>query len=347
MTDDLIETLVPLQPRYTPDRIINRSDEQEAIAAALNSDGGELSNLYIHGPRGTGKTLLIKNALSTLADDIQACYVSCIDFDTQYKILKRICHAISGQQAADGHHTSDLQRRIGELTKAVPTVLILDDIDFLLLNDGEDLLYFLSRLDPSHQIGIILVSSNGAGLRSQLEERTYSSLYPQSLAIEPYPGEQIYKIFSHRAENAFTPHTLHSGALEYISASTQNVTFGLHWLKTAAIQADSVITEEMAVETYKRAYESYVGSLLQEFSRQHQFLYKVIQDIAKEDTPVRSGRIYSEYGQNCRSTSMDKVSKRTISDYLKHLELLDLIHADYHYGGQEGKTRQIRLKRPV
>jgi cell division control protein 6 len=38
------------------------------------------------------------------------------------------------------------------------------------------------------------------------------------------------------------------------------------------------------------------------------------------------------------------LSTRRLSDFLKQLELLDLIDADYHYGGREGKTREIEIK---
>ena len=40
--------------------------------------------------------------------------------------------------------------------------------------------------------------------------------------------------------------------------------------------------------------------------------------------------------------SPEEVSNRHISDFLKHLELLNLIEVEYHYGGNIGKTRKTQ-----
>ncbi|MFB6199859.1 MAG: hypothetical protein ABEJ83_03195, partial [Candidatus Nanohaloarchaea archaeon] len=45
----------------------------------------------------------------------------------------------------------------------------------------------------------------------------------------------------------------------------------------------------------------------------------------------------------CTAYDEEALSNRRISDYLQHLELLNLVEVDYYYGGEKGKTREISL----
>lgn len=135
------------------------------------SEEAPLPNLHVHGPRRTGKTQVVNPVFNDLPKRVSKAYVPCHRYDTRYKELKQICKAFS--QDVDGHHTSELQRRVGEQAEVIKTVVILDEIDFLLLNDGDDLLYFLSRLENSSNISVITISSNAEDLSPILrKERT-------------------------------------------------------------------------------------------------------------------------------------------------------------------------------
>jgi Cdc6-like AAA superfamily ATPase len=61
------------------------------------------------------------------------------------------------------------------------------------------------------------------------------------------------------------------------------------------------------------------------------------------EEPIQTGEIYARYDELGEAYNEDTISKRRLSDYLKHLELLELITVKYHYGGRKGKTRQVRL----
>jgi cell division control protein 6 len=71
---------------------------------------------------------------------------------------------------------------------------------------------------------------------------------------------------------------------------------------------------------------------------------QAVVELSEEKGPiVIAGDIYQRY-QTIASERGDKaLSDRRISDYLKQLEQLNLISAEYHYGGKKGKTREIRL----
>lgn len=344
----VLEDPAPLQPNYLPQTVMNRKDEQEALNALYSgSSDADLMNVFIDGPRGTGKTHVTRLVLDDLPDAITTCYVPCTRYDTQYKVLKRLCQHLTSKPIGDGHHTSRLQREFGQYVRDVQTVVVLDDIDFLLMNDGDSLLYSLARIEHSQNVGIVLTSANHQDLASRLEERTYSSLYPHRIEFEPYTAEQVYRILVDRARKSLTEQSLRREALTYIAATTSNIHIGLTWLRTAAEAADNTVTEDLVNQLQSWACQNYADELLQSFTDHHRLIYQAIRELTEEhDTPsIRSGNVYDRYQELCQAYSEEALSSRQISDYLKQLELLNLIKVDYHYGGQKGKTREIQLRR--
>ena len=342
---NVLEDPTPLQLNYVPEEFQDRENEFSPLKASFaGSEEAPLPNLHVHGPRGTGKTQVVNSVFNDLPKRVSKAYVPCHRYDTQYKALKQICKAFS-QDVDDGHHTSELQRRLGEQAEVMKTVVILDEIDFLLLNDGDDLLYFFSRLEHSDNISVITISSNTEDLESLIEERTYSSLQPRRIGFEPYTGEELYQILAERAKKALASKSLQREALTYIASSTTNVGRGLTWLRYAAKTAETKITEELVKDVETSAYQEYVNYLLDDFTEHHYLIYEAVFEASEVgENTVKTGDIYDKYRDLCSSTEEEPLSNRRISDYLKQFELLDLIQSEYHYGGSKGKTRTIEFQ---
>lgn len=337
----------PLQSNYVPDQFVNRQ-EVKAELRVFFSDLRETTpqNVHLYGERGQGKTHLIYSMLEELPYRVNTCYVPCTKFDSQYTIFQQIYHAVTQEQINNGHHTAELKRRIEDRIGAIPTVVVLDEVDFLLMNDGDDLLYTLSRIDTQESLlCIITISAQTQDLGEHLEERTYSSLYPQTINVEPYTAEELCQILAERGQKALAEQSLHREALHYITSTTSNASFGLSWLKTAAESTDSVITGRLVKQVEGQAFQNYADRLLQDFTEHHHLLFQSIQELSTEQdvSIVQTGTIYDRYQDLCQTHSENSLSNRRTSDYLKHLELLNLIEADYHYGGRKGKTRDIRI----
>ena len=345
MTDSIIQNLTTLQPNYVPPEFVDREDEVETLTRLFDGVGDAgVSNLVVEGPRGTGKSHLVLDQMHSLPDSVNRCYVPCHRANTQYKALKRIYRSLFQKEIADGHHTATLQREIEDRTVR-DTVIVLDELDFLLQNDGDDLLYHLSRSSTQH-LTLVLIAANRADLESKLEERTYSSLHPERLYVEPYSNQEIFDILADRAQNALTSQSLHRQALARIAPNVDNLNIGLTWLRTAAEVSDDPITTPVVENVAEKAYQRYVDDILTDFSEHHKLAYQAIRELdTEQDTDtIKTGAIYTRYKELCEVYGEDSLSNRRISDFLKHLELLDLIEAEYHYGGRKGKTREISLK---
>jgi orc1/cdc6 family replication initiation protein len=341
MTSSIIADPEPLQPEYIPSKFIDRENTATALTNLLGEDSSR--NIHIQGKTGTGKTHLTQAALTQLPKDVNTCYIDCKHADTQYKALKQIYQKLAQEEINTGYHTSTLQRKIEERTGALHTVIVLDQTDFLLENKGEDLLYFLSRIKNNADTNIITISNQIKDLRKQVEERTYSSLQPYPIELEPYTGEETYQILYQRAQKALKQQSLQRQALTYIASTTNNIRLALQWLRTAAENSDTVITETTVQKIEENAYEQYAAQLLDHFTEQHQLVYQAIQELHNEQDTVQAGDVYQRYQEICQTYEEKPLTNRRISDYIKHLELLDLIQAEYHYGGKTGKTRNVSL----
>jgi orc1/cdc6 family replication initiation protein len=333
----LIENHRPLQPEYVPSKLDEREDQWRTVENKLGS--GTLPNLFFHGTRGTGKTVLAHKALIELDTSLEGHYIPCNQYNTQYKVLQQLQSSITGEETRTGYHTSKLQREIEDQVQHTRHVVVLDELDFLLLNDGNDLLYSLSRIENSENLGLILISSNQSSLKDQVDERTYSTLQPQRISFEPYTPEQTYQILAQRARQSLQPSSLHHEALTYITSTTTNLKHALHWLHTTAQNTNQPITEETIRQHRERARQSLVNRILSKHTPHHQLLHQALQDL-EQDT-VRTGQAITAYREHCNQNNVEPLSNRRISDLLKHLEYYQLIQTQYHYGGTEGKTRNI------
>lgn len=334
-----INEIEPLKNEYIPENVLDRNTEEEQLEQAIETT----QNVHVHGPRGTGKTLIIKKQLENL--ETNTCYISCQKQDTQYKVLKKAVNELTSKTIGSGHHTSELQRLLKDQVGVVETTVVLDDLDFLLLNDGDDLLYFLSRIEAD--LGLILITANHRELRDQLEERTFSTLQPRRIGFEPFTGEEIYKLLAERAKNSMKPQSLRREALTYIASSTQNLTAALTWLRVSAQQAQKVVTEEHTRQMISEAFQKYTAYQLRNFTQHHRLLYQAIDQLeADQKGGVRTGDVYLKYRELCQTYNENPLTDRRTSDYLKQLEQLNLISSEYHYGGRKGKTREINRVSP-
>lgn len=341
MMSSLIDSQTPLEPSHLPAQFVGREAEQDALTEIFGVETEtRLQHLHVYGPRGTGKTHLLQRLLTTFPPTFTTSYLSGITQNTQYKALERLYRQLTGRELGTGYHIADLQRRVDEQL-TLPTVIVLDEIDFLLLNDGDDLLYFLTRLDHT---AVVTVSANRPSLEPVLDDRTYSSFRPQRLILNAYTSGEARQILADRARKALRPQSMHRAALTDITSTTQNITLGLIWLQEAAAAADQQITRDVAEATAETAYYKYVTHLLADFTPNHRRLYDAIDRLTQSQVDlITTGAVYDEYSEHCETAGVTPLGERRVSDFLDHLELLDLIEVTYHYGGPKGKTREIQL----
>lgn len=210
-------------------------------------------------------------------------------------------------------------------------------------NDGSDVLYYLTRI-ANDTLSVITVSTNHPNLADVIDDRIYSSLQPRHLQIEPYSQTDATRILSHRLDHAHLQYTVDREAVSTITATTTNIRLGLHWAAEALTATDEIVTADIVDAVRRRALYRYWDTLLAEFTNHHDLLTEALIHLSTDAEHVNTGAVYDYYDQFCSALDVDTVTSRRLSDFLKHLELLGIVEADYQYGGPEGKTRRLRLQ---
>jgi Cdc6-like AAA superfamily ATPase len=177
-----------------------------------------------------------------------------------------------------------------------------------------------------------------------VEERTFSTLQPQRIGLEPFTGEDIYEVLADRARKSLKPQSLRREALTYIASSTQNLKIGLNWLRVSAHHTEDTITETLVKDVREELSQTYTKHWLQKLTDHHRLLYQAIEELDTEQESIQTGDVYIRYKNLCQAYNEDPLTERRISDYLKQIEETGLIQSTYRYGGRKGKTREIRVQ---
>lgn len=265
--------------------------------------------------------------------------------DTQYKVLQELCGQLTGESIEEGHHTATLKHEFESCLDSTAVTIVLDEADFLLVNDGNDLLYYLSRVSAANPVSTISISANHPELASHVDTRTYSSLQPHHITFEGYSEDQAHQILhTHTEQFDDTAPPVYPQAIERIATTTTNIRFGMHWLRYAIQETESAVTNDEVNQIHGEGIQRYRDVMLQDFTPHHSLLLEAIYHLcdAGQETTF-AGNVYTRYNEFCTSIQRDPLTNRRLSDFFTHLDLLGLIEAEYHQGGEAGKTREIQL----
>lgn len=324
-----------------PDTVVGRADERAAMTRALEQLGQQ--HLHVAGPRGAGKTLLTAVTLQDTPTDATPCYVPCRRYDTQYRVLAQLLEHCTGEPVQPGYRTAQLQRQAADALQERAPVVVLDDVEFLLRNDGADLLYHLSRLDHT-TVPIVTVSTTEPDLTAALDARTASSLQPRQVTLSAYIEQRAAAIIASHATD-LCPQPITAAAIQYIAGQTTNIRLGLHWLtRTGEVRdADAVLTAATVLPLRLEARSRYWRDALTAFTRHHALVLTAVKQLVADTDPVYTGPVYDRYTTLCQCRDIHPVTMRRVGDVLDDLELLGLIQVAHSRGGATGKTRAIRL----
>jgi orc1/cdc6 family replication initiation protein len=201
-----------LRPDYIPEELPHRHEQIRSLTRILSPliKGSRPSNVFIYGLTGTGKTAVTKFVLNSLvkkSNGIQFFYINVRHEDTPYRVLASLLEYLGIRVPRTGLPTSDLYRQFTSILKAKNkmTLVVFDEIDSMLKNHGDDLLYKMTRINE--YLGSSLVSiigiTNDVKFVEMLDARVKSSLGEEELIFPPYNAEQLKDILKSRSERAF------------------------------------------------------------------------------------------------------------------------------------------------
>jgi len=357
-----------LRHDYIPESLPHREEQirhlGEIVAPVLK--GARCSNIFIYGKTGTGKTAVTKYVLhklsqktAELGSPVKVCYINCRLAGTEYRVFSHLCDAINVAIPFTGLALGEVFDRFrnGLSTRRVMLMAVLDEIDSLVKDKGDILLYELTRINEALRgskttvVGI----SNDLCFKDFLDPRVLSSLSEEEIVFQPYKADELLDILRERAKLAFNEGVLLEGALSLCAA----LTAAEHGDARRALDLLRVAGELAEREHAKNVNEEHIR--LAEKRIEHDRVFEAIKNLPAHSkavlcsvyslskTGVRrivTGEIYEIYCELCEQIGMTPLTQRRVSDLINELDSLGLLNTQVVSMGRYGRTKKIRLSIP-
>jgi cell division control protein 6 len=368
----LIKNRKTLTIDYVPEKLPFRDKESTTIAQTLSVilRGGRPSNLLIFGKPGTGKTAVVKNVIERLrkkADNLEmqvtVPLVNGKVANTPYKMLYEIAEkmGINKEEKRLQVHFTGLS--MGEATdrildyiarKNLNVILVIDEIDSLVNNNGSDILYNFTRANErilSNQFISLIGISNSLTFKDKLDPRVRSSLSEEELVFNPYTIEQLRQILIERSELAFNNGAISIGTINLCAAmagkETGDARKAIDLLRVAAETAEreaSVTVSEDHIRSAQQKIDSNTSHEILKNSTAHtKIVILAIINCKNNNT----GEVYNIYTHLCSQLEQEPLTQRRITQIISELDQLGLVSTNIINLGRYGRSQKIKLNIPT
>ncbi|MEM4297118.1 MAG: orc1/cdc6 family replication initiation protein [Nitrososphaerota archaeon] len=344
---------------YIPDRLLFRDKQIAAIGEILAPllHSSRCSNILLYGKTGTGKTAVARYVAKSLLKvatkhgiDLHFPYCNCRVAGTEYRILVELGDSLNVRIPFTGLALSEAWSRILEALKAgsLKVVFILDEIDFLVKNYGDDLLYEFTRVNERLSKGFfsLIGISNDLRFKEFLDPRVLSSLSEEEIVFPPYTAEELRAILSERAKLAFYPGVVREAAINLCAALAGSehgdARRAVDLLRVAGEMAEREGSPHLEEHHIRAAAQSMEQDRVVDALRSLPLQAKlVLLSISTLNSAASTGEVYARYSSLCRKIGIEALTQRRVSALLSELDLLGLVSANVVSQGRYGRTKRI------
>jgi cell division control protein 6 len=346
-----------------PDRLPHREDQIRLLGATvapmLKED--RCSNVFIYGKTGTGKTAVTKYVMSHLESKakelgtrVKFCYVNCRMTDSAYRVFASLSQSVGVSVPFTGLAAGEVfdRFRSGLETTRVVLIIALDEVDALIKDRGDGLLYELTRINETlkHSKVSIIGISNDLRLKEFLDPRVFSSLSEEELVFRPYDASELRRILQERSALSFKEGVLSEAALSVCSALAAaehgDARRALDLLRVAGEVAErqgaTEVTEEHVREAETRIEHNRVLEAVKNLTLHSKLVLLSVYRLSKP--AATTGEIYDVYNELCGELGAGLLTQRRLGTLVNELDAMGLLNARIVNMGRYGRTKKIRLE---
>ena len=357
-----------LRPDYVPKELPHREDQILHLGRILVPvlKGSRSSNVFLYGQTGSGKTAVVRFILDRLTKKsrevdapVAPCYINCRLTGTDYRVFSKLCEVVGIEVPFTGLATNEVFDRFKVALdfKKVLLIVVLDEIDFLVREQGDDLLYDLTRVNESlrsSKVSIVGIS-NDLQFKEHLDPRVLSSLSEEEVVFRPYTAIELSDILQSRASLGFVSGSLTKGALNLCSALAAaehgDARRALDLLRVAGELAEREgnckVTEEHVRSAQNKIEEDRITSTLKTLPLHSKLVLCSCYLIKQaEYDGVTTGNVYEVYSDLCKKIQLESLTQRRVSGLISELDIMGLLNASLINMGRYGRTKKVRLGIP-
>ncbi|RLI46101.1 cell division control protein Cdc6 [Candidatus Bathyarchaeota archaeon] len=357
-----------LRHDYIPNYLPHREEEIRLLGQILapSLKGMLCSNVLIYGKTGTGKTAVTKFVINHLAkkameikSPLKVSFVNCRLVGTEYRVLSALCSSIDVKVPFTGLALGEVFDRFKSAldSKKIVLVVALDEIDALIKERGDTLLYELTRINETlNQSKVsILGISNDLRFKDMLDPRVLSTLSEEEIVFKPYNAEELQDILRQRAKIAFKEEVSVDAAIKLCSAIAAaehgDARRALDLLRVAAELAErdgkNEISEEYVYKAQRRIEHDHIIETLRSLPMHSKIVLLSLFLLSKSKAKgLMTGDIYNVYCELCEEMGINPLTQRRVSGLINELDIIGLVNSRVVSLGRYGRSKKTTLGVP-
>ena len=330
---------------YIPEDLVGRDEIQGQLASIFSSIAHPegTGRAVVTGPVGSGKTVLVKRFCIDierhLAEkrNIKTVHVNCRNAATASRVMQKIVQDLDPGHPDRGLGVGELLTSLRRMMKGQNShlIVVLDEVDHLLRQSGDDVIYKLMRIDEDRDkagtLSLILISQEQ--VLDLLEGAVISRMgRTNHIRIPPYDEQGLLKIVSQRRDLGLVTGTCPDEILDLISqaaAPSGDARQSIELLEGAAKRAEasgrSSIESKDVQKTVVTMPTNVDSMALEEIPPHAMLILLGICRRLKRQENVTTGETEKLYNVVCEEYGQDPKGYTTFWKHIKRLAQEDIV----------------------
>jgi archaeal cell division control protein 6 len=330
---------------YIPDDLVGREDIQGQLASIFSNlahpEG--TSRAVVTGPVGSGKTVLVKRFCidieKHLAEkrNIKTVHVNCRNAATASRVMQKIVQDLDPGHPDRGLGVGELLTSLRRMMKGANShlIVVLDEVDHLLRQSGDDVIYKLMRIDEDRDkagtLSLILISQEQ--VLDLLEGAVISRMgRTNHIRMPPYDEQGLLKIVSQRRDLGLVTGACPDEILDLISqaaAPSGDARQSIELLEGAAKRAEasgrSLIESKDVQKTVVTMPTNVDSTNLEEIPAHAMLILLGLCRRLKRQENVTTGEAEKLYNVVCEEYDQDPKGYTTFWKHIRRLAQEDIV----------------------
>ncbi len=352
---DLIYALNP------PTGLLHRTEQKNELIMELAPIlmNSAVSCIFVYGNPGTGKTSLMLELSEKLSHEakktkieLNKLYVNCSENRTETTILIDLLQQLNPEKEyprLGWNRAKAIEEFTKELDKKESNILvILDEVDYVLKESGDDILYRLSRINESNlksKISTVIIS-NDVRASDYIKPRTQSAFGRVKIIFTPYNAEELEDILKDRVKMALKQNVCTDAVLKKIAeieaSRGGDARRALELLDACAkitmAKNETKITLDVVSEADSNLENNTILNTVASLTKHQKILYLTM---LKNQKKIQiGGDVFKEYCELCKQYNVEPLTERMVRTFFVNFNDLGLIKAEV--GWLSSANKKIR-----